>query len=326
MAKKSDKRFILALKIFWEGITIYCNHMFTFLKYMSFPVIGMLIGLILIFTVNYFFVVNVPSLIKQYPILDNIPLVFLLLLFCVFPGFLVFCKAFFDYILAFASLNSMIFVARGGKMKNKPIETHAHDDVLKKRLGKYCIFLLMLAGLSLVGSFPLLLIPFGVVCIYLCLVFQVFMLEENVSPVQVFGRSFHLVKGNFAMTSFLLGLSFLLTYILIPSLFVFIFEKANLLQYIALPIQKYLNILPIEELSDNLTQYMMQSVPNSALTLDLDVASLFDTEKYAISTSSMLISLCVIEFLLPMRSAWFTLLYKLFDEEKTDELRRQGNK
>lgn len=326
MAKKSDKRFILALKIFWEGITIYCNHMFTFLKYMSFPVIGMLIGLILIFTVNYFFVVNVPSLIKQYPILDNIPLVFLLLLICVFPGFLVFCKAFFDYILAFASLNSMVFVARGGKMKNKPIETHAHDDVLKKRLGKYCIFLLMLAGLSLVGSFPLLLIPFGVVCIYLCLVFQVFMLEENVSPVQVFGRSFHLVKGNFAMTSFLLGLSFLLTYILIPSLFVFIFEKANLLQYIALPIQKYLNILPIEELSDNLTQYMMQSVPNSALTLDLDVASLFDTEKYAISISSMLISLCVIEFLLPMRSAWFTLLYKLFDEEKTDELRRQGNK
>lgn len=326
MAKKLENRFILALKIFWEGITIYCNHILTFVAYMLFPVFGMLIGLALIFTANYFFVVNVPNLIRQYPVLDNMPLVFTLLLICVFPGFLVFCKAFFDYVIAYSSLNSMVYVARGGKMKNKPIETKAHDDVLKKRLGKYCLVLLFLAIFAMISSFPLLIIPCGIIYIYICLVFQVFMLEENVSPIEVFTRSFYLVKGNFAMTSFLLGLSFLLTYVAIPSLFVWLFDKANLLQYVAIPVQKYLNILPIKELSDNLTQNIMQVVPNSALTIDFDVEALFDTAKYATSIASVIISLCVIGLLLPMRSAWFTLLYKLFDEEKTDELRRQGNK
>lgn len=110
---------------------------------MLFPVFGMIAGATLIFTVNYFFIVNIPSLIKQYPILDNIPLVFTLLLICVFPGFLIFCKAFFDYIIAYASLNSMVYVSRGAKMKNKPLDTKTHDDVLKKRLGKYLVMLLI---------------------------------------------------------------------------------------------------------------------------------------------------------------------------------------
>lgn len=320
MAKKTDNRFVLILNIFWEGLCIYCKYLDTFLKYMLFPVFGMIAGAALIFTVNYFFIVNIPSLIKQYPILDNIPLVFTLLLICVFPGFLIFCKAFFDYIIAYASLNSMVYVSRGAKMKNKPLDTKTHDDVLKKRLGKYLVMLLIFSIMGIIGIFPLFIIPFGIICIYFCLIFQVFMLEESTTPINAFTRSFNLVKGNFLITFTLIALSFILTYWLLPDLFVWLFEKINILQYLIYPVQKYLDILPIKEITDSMMSYIASSLAASPVSLDITPA--FDTSKFAKDIVTAVIAAAVTGLLLPLRCAWFTLLYKLFDAEKTEELRK----
>ena len=303
---------------------------------MFFPVFGQIIGLALIFTANYFFIVNIPSLIKQYPILDNIPLVFTLLLLCVAPGFLIFSKAFYDYLVAFGSLNSMVYVSRGDKMKNKPLDTKAHDDVLKKRIGKYILFLLLLTLLFTVGMFPLFLVPFAIVMVYFSLVFQVFMLEENVTPISVFQRSFHLVKTNFGITFLLLALSVGLTYWLLPNLILFGAEKGKIVYYLTIPIQKYIDILPVNDLVSVMWSNVLDKAGSISPDIEAQISNLqgvkvninnlVDTYKLANNIVQMSICGIVTAFLLPLRSAWFTLLYKTFDFEKTEELRKNDSK
>ena len=325
MAKKSENRISMIFNIFKDGIVWYCKYMDVLLKYMLFPVFGQIIGLALIFTANYFFVVNIPHLIKQYPILDNIPLVFTLLLICVFPGFLVFCKAFYDYIIAMGSLNSMAYVSRGEKMKNKPLDPKTHDDVLKKRFGNYIVLILLISLLGLIGSFPLFIIPFAIVLVYLCLVFQVFMLEESTPPLAAFKRSFDLVKTNFGITSLLLGLSFVLTYVILPNLFVWAIDKANAIDFLAYPIHKYLEILPIQDIVNSSIASLTSGLPlDMPISINTDAA--FNIHDIACSVVCSLIGFAVIGLLLPMRSCWFTLLYKTFDFEKGEELRKMDYK
>lgn len=325
MAKKSENRILMILNIFKDGVIWYCKYLDVLLKYMFFPVFGQILGLILIFTANYFFVVNIPHLIKQYPILDNIPLVFTLLLICVFPGFMVFCKAFYDYIIAMAALNLMVYVSRGEKMKKEPLDPKIHSDVLKNRLAKYIIFILILSVLLCIGSFPLLIIPFVIVLVYLSLIFQVFMLEESSTPLGVFKRSFELVKTNFGITCLLLGLSGLLTYWLLPNLIIWAFYKANAIDFLAYPIHKYLEILPVQELLNNFISTVTGGLPLE-MPISININSLFNIHDIACNIVCFVIGVSVVGLLLPMRSCWFTLLYKTFDFEKGEELRKTDYK
>lgn len=325
MAKKSENRILMILNIFNDGVIWYCKYLDVLLKYMFFPVFGQILGLILIFTANYFFVVNIPHLIKQYPILDNIPLVFTLLLICVFPGFMVFCKAFYDYIIAMAALNLMVYVSRGEKMKKEPLDPKIHSDVLKNRLAKYIIFILILSVLLCIGSFPLLIIPFVIVLVYLSLIFQVFMLEESSTPLGVFKRSFELVKTNFGITCLLLGLSGLLTYWLLPNLIIWAFYKANAIDFLAYPIHKYLEILPVQELLNNFISTVTGGLPLE-MPISININSLFNIHDIACNIVCFVIGVSVVGLLLPMRSCWFTLLYKTFDFEKGEELRKTDYK
>lgn len=323
MAKKTDSRFILTMKILWEGICIYLKYLPAFFKYMLFPVFGQLVGLALIFTVNYFFVINLPILIKSYPIFDNILFVFTILLICVFPGFLIFCKAFFDYMIAYPALNSMVYVSRGEKMKNHPLDTKTHTDIVKKRLGKYIVLLLLISILGLIGCIPLISIPIGILAVYFCLAFQVFMLEESVTPLGALKRSFYLVKGNFAMTSLLLVFSGLITYWLLPQLTVFVCEKINITNVLSYPVQKYIDILPIKEAYDNIIFSILNSLPLSASDFnDLKTNFIFDSYAWAKDIVSVIVAGVATCMLLPLRCAWFTLIYKQFDIEKTEELRK----
>lgn len=329
MAKKSNNRIFMIFQIFWEGIVLYCSYLDTYIKYMFFPVFGQILGLLLIFTANYFFIVNIPNLIIKYPVLDNIPLVFTLVIICVFPGFLIFCKAFFDYIVAIASLNSMFYVSRGNKLKNKPLDTKAHDDLLKKRFGKYVVLLLILTFISSIGMFPLFIIPFGVLAVYLCLVFQIFMLEESTSIVGIFKRSFYLVKTNFGITFLLLALSFGLTYVLLPNLFVWAIEKGKIIPYLSYPVQKYLDIMPVNsivsEIWNSLFMPVLQNI-DSAKNQSISFDYLLYTAEWSQNITKTLIAGIITCMLLPLRCAWFTLLYKTFDTEKTDELRKSEKK
>jgi len=320
MAKKSGNRFIQILNIFWEGITIYCQNLDTFLQYMFFPVFGQIFGIGIIFAINYLFITHLPELIAKNPIFDNIPLVFTLLLISTFPGFMIFCKAFYDLIIAYGSLNSMVCVARGGKMKNKKLDPKTHNDILKKRLFSYIMLWLLLTIICLIGLFPFFIVPFAFAMVFLALVLQVFMLEDKISPIGTIRRSIYLVKGNYWATFSLLILSFLTTYYLIPALIVWAFEKANLIHYLAIPIKTYIDVLAIPTIT--------AAVDNALSSISLgdytvSVKQYLDQLLISKSIVEIVIMASATWFLLPLRSAWFTLLYKMYDSEKTDELRKK---
>lgn len=321
MAKKSNNRFILILNIFFEGISLYCRNLDTFIKYMFFPVLGQILGLFVIFAINYLLVLHLPEIISKYPVFDNILLVLTLLLICVFPGFMIFCKAFYDLLIAYGSLNSMVAVSRGGRMRNKPLDTKTHDNILKKRLVSYIILWLILTLIILVGTFPLFIIVFGAVAVFLVFVFQVFMLED-VSPISAIKRSIYLVKGNYLATSFLILLSVLLTYYTIPLLFVWLSAKINLTQYLALPVNAYINKLAVPAVT-TAVENAIETVNLNGYNLSFSVKSFFDSLNLGNVIVEGIIMMSATLFLLPLRSAWFTLLYKTYDAEKTDDLRKK---
>ena len=319
--KKSNNRFILILNIFFEGISLYCRNLDTFIKYMFFPVLGQIFGLFIIFAINYLFVLHLPEIVSKYPVFDNILLTLTLLLICVAPGFMIFCKAFYDLIIAYGSLNSMVAVSRGGRMRNKPIDTKTHDNILKKRLVSYIFLWLILSVIVLIGTFPLFLIIFGAAAVFLVFVFQVFMLED-VSPVSAIKRSIYLVKGNYLATTFLILLSVLLTYYIIPMLFVWLFEKINAVQYLVIPVNAYVNKLAVPAIS-TVVDNAIESVNLNGYNLSFSVKTLLDNLKIGNLIVEGIIMFAVTLYLLPLRSAWFTLLYKIYDAEKTDDLRRK---
>ena len=325
MTKKSNNRFVQTLNIFGEGIAIYCQNLDTFIKYMFFPVFGQILGIGLIFTVNYFFITNISNLIHKNPVFDNISLVFTLLLICSFPGFMIFCKAFYDLIVAYGSLNSMICVLRGGKMKNKKLDPKTHDDILKKRFFSFVLLLLILTVITTIGILPFFIVPFAFVAVFLALVFQVFMLEDKISPVGAIKRSIYLVKGNYWVTMLLLLLSFAITYWLIPSLFVWLFKEINLFNYLTLPIKTYIDVLAVPTIV-SAVESALSSIPLGDFNISYYVEEFFDQLLIEESILTMIIMASVTWFLLPLRCAWFTLLYKMFDCEKTDELRKNEAK
>ena len=130
MTKKriSENWFTGSFKILFNSIKLYFLNFETFLKLLAFPVLGQILGLFLIFAVNYFFVMNVPELANTTPIFNNITFVFTLLIICIIPSFLIFAKAFLDYILAMGSLNLM---ANHILDKGKLTDVEIHKDLMK---------------------------------------------------------------------------------------------------------------------------------------------------------------------------------------------------
>ena len=95
MAKiKSENTFVGVMNIFFNGLKLYFLNFEKFFKYMAFPILGQVLGIILIFSASYVFTVYVSDLTTKSPVFDNIPLVFLILALLTLPGFFVFCKAY----------------------------------------------------------------------------------------------------------------------------------------------------------------------------------------------------------------------------------------
>ncbi len=293
MAKK-DFTFLSIFKIFAEGIKLYLFNFEKFTKYMAFPVLGQIAGIGIIFTATYLFTLVVPKLTMMNAVFDNILFVFLLLLLITLPGFFIFCKAFWDYLIAMASLNSMSsFIIES---KNKLEDTGIHDGLIKRRVLSYILFLLLISVIFALGSFPLLWGLFLVVFVFISLSFQVFALEEEKSPVEAVMLSINLVKYNFLRTALLLVLLGITTYWIVPSLICWGLDKGNIAGFFSYPVERFITLLPINELNSTLMSsginYQINSVSVSKeITLGV-------------------IGIVVTAFLLPLRSLCCTMLFK----------------
>ena len=291
--KKNESVFSNVMKIFFSGIKIYFLNFNKFIKYMAFPVLGQIIGISIIFTAAYFFTLKVETITKISPIFDNILFVFLLLLLIALPGFFIFCKAFWDYLISMLALNSMASnVIEGGTLDDISI----HVDMARRRSFSYIILLLILSIIYAIGSIPFFWVILAIVSVYLCLTFQVFALEEDATPIDAIGMSISFVKYNFGKTLLLMILLLISTYWLVPGLISWGFEAGNLAGFLSYPAEQFIKLLPLADINSTLEIYHIPLKLHS----------------YSIAKSIVLlvVSVAVTGFTLPLRSICCTILYK----------------
>lgn len=294
MAKKdTTNSFAGAMNIFFTGVKLYFLNFEKFFKYLAFPIFGQIIGITLIFTASYIFTIHVSALTTKSPIFDNIPLVFAILAILTLPGFFIFCKAFWEYLIAMAALNSMAStLLEGGKLD----DTGMHAELIKRRSGSYIWFLLLISLIYLVLSVPVLWGLLAIAFVYLSLSFQVFALEEDKSAFDAIKSGINHVKFNFTKTALLLALLGVVTYWLVPGLICWGFETGNLTGFFSYPVEQYVKMLPLSDFNTLISQ---AGIP-------------FELKSYTIAQNVVLaaVSFAVTGFSLPLRSICCTNLYK----------------
>ena len=208
------------LHIFFNGVIIYLKNFLPLSRAMLFPVFGQIIGIILILGPVYFYRQNYLLTLSLEELQKNLTFILLGLILMVVPGFVIFLKAFWDYMVVMVSLNTMI----SDIVEKKPaVSFKIHKDAVKLRSKDYLILLFILMGIW----FLLLLVPFvlmipamkifgqmfaiavfvvsllanlgmlAIISVYLCLCFQIFAFE-SISPINIMGKLVHFCFIQFA--------------------------------------------------------------------------------------------------------------------------------
>jgi len=284
MAKKQKN----VLSIFTESVGLYFSNFNKFLKYMTFPVLGQISGLIIIFATTYFYTINMPKLIDKYPELNNFSTLVIISVLISLPGLAIFCKAFWEYLVAYGSVNSMLEnMLRSGKV----YDFEAHTELIKRRSVPFIGLWLLFGIFSIVAVCPLMWVICAVFAIYFVLVFQVFTFEPELSPLGCVKKSLQLVKGHFSSTFLLFALIGALTYIAIPQIIVKGFDGIGLSTAFSNAIIPFVNLLPELDFST----YGLGSVTHSDI---------------AVFTVQTAIAQILIQYTLPLRSILWAMWYK----------------
>lgn len=279
--------------IFGRSVKLYFTNFGSFFKYMAFPVFGQILGIILVLSASYFYAENLPKYVAQGGILNNFSMIFLILFIITLPGLLIFAKAFWDYLVAYGAINSMVEnMLKSGKVYDFP----AHTEVITRRTAGYIGLWLLFGLFVMIGFFPLFWVIAGILFIYFVLIFQVFTFEPDKSPLGCFQKSMELIKGNFARTLGLLAIVGILTYRILPDSIEFLFKITNITGILAIPIDAWAIQLPIDEINKMLLQ-----TPMAYQITSLGLA------KFVVSASLGYIVICLT---LPLRSICWTLWYK----------------
>lgn len=298
MAKKKEFPIIASFKIFINAFNLYFKHIDKFLKYMTYPVMGQVLGIFMIFGAVHFITNNVYQWLETTPLLNNISLVFLLVILSIVPGFIIFLTAFWKFLVAYGSLNSM---ANNIISNAKFQDVNIHNDIITRRSKDFIILLLIMSLVSSVLVFP----PFWLLAVFMALIFQVFALEENLNLNNVLIRAVSLVKTGYLKTLILMVYLMIFTYFFMPKVICFLFEKLNLIHYFALPINAFCSDLPIEETAS----FIAEIIPSFS----------FDINSFVITLTTNIISVIVVSYLLPLRSIACTILYKELDKQQLKE-------
>ena len=283
MAKKQTP-----LGIFMESIGLYFSNFDKFIQYMTFPVLGQIGGLGLVFLITYFYTGNIPPLIDKFPALNSFYALILLSIIITLPGLAIFVKAFWEYLVAYGSVNSMLEnLLKSGRV----YDFDAHTELVKRRTLPFIGLWFLFGIFSFVAVCPLFWVICAVFAVYFVLVFQVFTFEEELSPIGCVKRSFALIKGHFASTFMLMALVDALTYVLIPQIFIKLGDISGINNFLANL------ILPlIADLPDlNLEMYGMKAISK------IDIA---------IFTIQTFIAQILIQYTLPLRSILWSMWYK----------------
>ena len=277
-----------ALGIFTESVGLYFSNFDKFLKYMTFPVLGQIAGLIIVFFTTYFYTINMPKLIDKYPQLNDFGTLIAISVLISLPGMAIFCKAFWEYLVAYGSVNSMLEnMLRSGKV----YDFEAHTELIKRRAFSFIGLWFLFGIFSLIAICPLMWIICAVFAIYFVLVFQVFTFEPELSPFGCVKKSLMLVKGHFRDTFMLFALVGALTYIAVPQIVVKGFDATGINLAFSNAILPFVNLLP----EFDFTMYGLGAIKHSDM---------------ALFTIQTIIAQILIQYTLPLRSILWSMWYK----------------
>lgn len=281
MAKKNKT----PLGIFIESIGLYFSNFDKFVKYMTFPVLGQVGGLLLVLILTMIYTKHIPQI-------DNINILLLLSILVTLPGLLIFTKAFWEYLVAYGAVNSMLDnMLRSGKV----YDFDAHTELIKRRSVPFVGLWFLFGIYSLLAVFPLFWVPAGVIAVFCVLIFQVFTYEPELSPIGCVKKSMQLVKGHFASTFMLMALVGALTYVFVPQLVNKLFEVIKLTDCFANMITPFIEQLPVAEL-------------NSALAMAyIPAIEVKDIAVFAVTTT---VAQIFIQYTLPLRSILWGMWYE----------------
>ena len=284
MVKKSQT----PLGIFIESIGLYFSNFDKFFKYMSFPVLGQVIGLVLIFTISYFYTQHIPTLIDKFPIFNDFLILTLFSILITLPGLMIFLKAFWEFLIAYGAINSMLDnMLKSGKV----YDFDAHTELVKRRTLAFVGLWFLVGIFSLIAFVPLFWVICGILAVYFVLIFQIFIYEPELSPIACVKRSLAIIKGHFASTFLLICLIGGLTYFVLPQVFNKIFEIAGINNFFSSLIMPFVNLFPDFDLSKFGGKFIEKSE-----------ISLFIVQS--------LIAQIIIQYTLPIRSIMWGLWYK----------------
>ena len=280
------------LNIFIESIGLYFSNFDKFVKYMTFPVLGQIAGLSLVLLLTYFYAKNMSKIIQTIPVLNDFALLFVLALLITLPGLMIFVKSFWEYLVAYGAVNSMLEnMLKSGKV----YDFDAHTELIKRRTIPFVGLWFLFGVFSLISVVPFFWVPCGVLAVFFVLVFQVFTYEPELSPLGCVKRSMQLIKGHFASTFLLLALVGALTYILIPQIVNSIFEYTHLTLYFSNMVTPIIKELPLAEWSSFLAYAYLPPL---------------EVSKIASFTVTTFIAQILIQYTLPLRSILWGMWYK----------------
>lgn len=281
------------LGVFWQGTKLYLSNSISFFKYLAFPVLGQLLGIILILFASYFYSCCLKNLIIPGGIFDNFLVIFFVLILVTLPGLFILIKAFWEYLVAYGAINSMVEnMLKSGKV----YDFHAHTELITRRSASFGTLWLLLAIFGLIGSFPLFWVISGILAVYFILIFQVFTYEPDKSPIGCFKKSMAIIKGNFARTVGLIALLGIFTYWLLPEGIKYLLEIAKFVDICAIPFDNITRQLPINEMNIIFRQFHL---PYQVTSLTM-----------AKSIVEALLGYALTCFTLPWRSISCALWYK----------------
>lgn len=273
------------LGIFIESIGLYFSNFDKFVKYMTFPVLGQVGGLLLVLILTMVYTKHIPQI-------ENINILILLSILVTLPGLLIFTKAFWEYLVAYGAVNSMLDnMLKSGKV----YDFEAHTELIKRRSVPFIGLWFIFGVFSILAMFPLFWVPAGVIAVFCVLIFQVFTYEPELSPIGCVKKSMQLVKGHFASTFLLIALVGALTYVFVPQIVNKIFEVIKLTDCFANMITPFVEELPVAEL-------------NAALALAyIPAIEVKDIANFAVTTT---VAQIFIQYTLPLRSILWGMWYE----------------
>jgi len=288
MARKNGTIF----EIFLQSVGLYFTNIDRFVWYMVFPVLGQLIGITLISATIYYFNEYKSVILSTIPILKTPTYMNIALALVLLPIVIVWLKAIWDYMVAYSAVNSMT----ENMLKSERVyDFPAHTMLISRRWLEYLGLIIIFGSLLLLSIIPIFTVFAWVLLIFYAFIFQIFVFEPELSPVECFKRSSSYVQGNFKKTLFMICLIGGLTYVILPQIVLVFLETIKAIDYLKDFILQFISVPSLDWINWVLSAMGVKQIMPSQV---------------AYFISRVLIITLVVQFLLPLRVICMCLWYK----------------